>query len=266
MSDKRRGWLDILLGKDKAQAVRDDLATATASLDAVGVQRKDVSEEAVAPADTPPANPAPEDGDVVAQVADKLAADVTTAVGGDFSQLTEDKLRAMLAAAMNPEAQAEAEEETPPAESAPAGDGDQTVEDKSVAALLMAAPLTSAPTAGAVGAASTFAASMADAERVKALLDTLDQQVADQGQIAQALTAQAQELATLKELAPKIAELIEWKAQIEQVMAQRPRASEDAATAIPDGAEAKALSEAINKGLQGPDQTFLGVRVREIPK
>jgi hypothetical protein len=260
MSDKRFAWIRDkfadLLPEGVSEAVRSDLRASETMLDGAGVQRKDASEEVVAAAEAVPANPAPEEGDVVAQVADKLAADVATAVGGDFSQLTEDKLRAMLAAAMNPEAQVEAE--VLPVETAPAESGEQTVEDKSVAALLM-----TTPPATPQGAAVPHGV---DAERVKSLLETLDQQVKDQGQIAQELTAQAQELAALKELAPKIAELIEWKARIEETMAQRPRASEDVSTAIPDGDAAKSLADAINKGLQGPDQTFLGVRVREIPK
>jgi hypothetical protein len=256
---KRTSWikegLANLIGPPKAEETRGDLQETTTLLNEAGIESKELKVKAegdAPPQEQPPQppqetapEPEPEDGDVVAQVADKITEDVTAAVQGDYSQLTEDKLRALLIEAMQPAAEAEAAPEAP-AEQPPSEDM-QMAEDKGVAL----------PPG-------------INAEQVKSLLETIGAQTADQGEIAKSVMTMAAENETLKEevkaLKPQITELIEWKAQIEQALAQRPRASEDVSTIVPESAEVKAIQEAIEKGLQGPEKLFLGhIPVKSTP-
>lgn len=262
MSD-RMDWIKEkfadFLPDGMAAAVRGDLRGAEQLLDGAQMQRKEFEEKKPEdeqaeekPAETPPAEAAaettPEAGDVAAQVADQLTASVTASVGGDFSQLTEDKLRALLLAEMSPPAEEPVAEAPPPSHDP----GEmQMMEDK-----------------GAKSSPSP-AAPVTDEEQVKALFETLLQQTKDQGLLVKALTAQAERIAELdaavKALSPTVQQVIELKAQLERLTAQRPRASESDETLLGDDEASKALGEAIEKGLQGPDQKFLGVPVKSMP-
>lgn len=261
MEDKRSSWIKEGLAKlipsKQAEETRADLREAAALLDGEGVERKELKEKAEGgvppqeeqkppqpPQETAP-EPQPEDGDVVAQVADKLVQDVTAAVQGDYSQLTEDKLRALLIDAMQPA------DEAPAAAPPPQGEEMQMAEDKSN---------------GSSGAGITE-------ERAKALLDTLLDQTEEQGEIAKSVMEQSQQIGALSEavektLTPKITELLEWKAQIERRLAMSPRASEDDSTVIPSGtAKAEDIREEMEKGLQGEPKLFLGhIPVKSEPK
>jgi hypothetical protein len=270
MSD-RMDWIKEkfadFLPEGMAAAVRGDLRGAEQLLDGAQMQRKEFEEKKPEdeqaeekPADPPPPPPpppppaetaaetAPEAGDVAAQVADQLTASVTAAIAGDFSQLTEEKLRALLIAEMSPPAEEPAVEAPPPSNEP--GEA-QTVEDKGV----KPSPSPVVP--------------LTDEEQVTALFKSLLQQTEDQGALVRTLTAQAERIAELdaavKALGPTVQQVIELKAQLERLTAQRPRASESDETLLGDDEASKALGEAIEKGLQGPDQKFLGVPVKSMP-
>lgn len=249
----RESWLTKVLGEEAGEKVqqflgiqREELKQAASLLDSAGFERKSLTQKAEGeeeqpptqpPAEQPPAPPAPEDeSDPVLQVAGKLAEDISTAVEGDYSKLTEESLKAMLADAMRAQMPGE---EAPPAEepAAPVEEPAMAEDSKSLS------------------------------EATKAFTETFAQMVKDQGDMAREQVQFTADLKVVKELLPTVQQLVEDVKQMRAEMNLKPRAASEAAeTEVPSGTpQAESVRAEMDKGLQGGKKVFLGVEVENIP-
>lgn len=257
VTTSRESWLAKVLGPEAAENVqqflgiqREELKQAASLLDDAGFERKSLTQKAEGeeeqppappPAEQPPAPPAPEDeNDPVLQVAGKLAENISVAVEGDYSKLTEDSLKAMLADAMRAQMPGEEEAPPPPAEEAAA-----PVEEPAMAE-----------------------DSKALSEATKAFTETFAQMVKDQGEMARGQVQLIADLKAVKELLPTVQRLVEDVKQLQAELNVRPRAASEASeTEVPAGTpQAETVRAEMDKGLQGGAKTFLGVEVHNIPK
>lgn len=232
----RDSWLVKVLGPavgEKMQAVlgikRSELNQAAAVLDAAGLQRKEngSSEEEEKPTE-PPAPPTPPEAedDPVMKVAGQLTEHIRAGIEGDYSQLTDEKLKLVLADAMRA---------AMPAESAAPTDEEE--EEKPMAE-----------------------DSKEMSEAAKALTDTLASLVRDQGEMARELMQMKSLLPVVEQLAADVKRLNE------QLGSRPRAASDAPETEIPSSKESDEVKKEIEKGLKGGETTFLGVPVRSIPK
>lgn len=219
----RAGFLERILGKDKANAVRADLRKAREELDKAGVQRKQAEGEAVV--DAPPE----EAGDAIQAAAAKLAQQITDAVSGDLAQLTPELLTQAIAAALQPmaseEMAADGEEDQPPA--------DQEEEDQQAA----------------------------DKALLRTQQDAITGMTRDMGEMAKAYV---EAVTQFKSITPLVSDLVEWKADIEKRLSDRPRQASGADETVIDDAEevAKSIASAAKKAVKG-NHKVLGIPVTE---
>lgn len=243
-NEKRESWLMRILAPFQAKQVQQQLSAkraetreAQAALDAVGIERKEVSDKQpdADPNDqtTPPDEQV--ENDPVLKVAQALTEQIKAGVQGDYSKLTDEGLIATLTNAMR-EAMPEDpinREETEPEEITMADDNKKE---------------------------------NGMSEVTKAFTDTLDTMVKDQGEMAQAIIEQQGELKELKSLKPVVEELTKT---VQALLAQLPRSASQANETEPtlDEKERKALEEAILKGVDGAPKIVLGgLPVKNIPK
>lgn len=256
----RTSFLDRLLGKSNAEDLRADLQKAATLLDQAGLERKEITSQDATATDTTEVAPAQSpETDPVKEAAAKLAQQIFDGLGGDLTQLTVEKLAAVIAAALQPAVEDPQEEmpmQTPPEQdpaAKAAGDmvkcpacGEMTPADKGVCEKC------GAPLSGS-----------------KALGDLITQMISDQGQIAKSYGEMKNDIAAVKALAPVIEKLVNEVEAIRSQLDQRPRSASAAdETALdPNNDAIKALKESIEKGVDGGgEQNFLGVPVRQMPK
>lgn len=257
-TENRTSWLGRILSpfqakqaEDHLLAKREETEAAAQTLDAAGIQRKTVSkEESDKRPDDDPNAPPPENAeteppseedmanDPVMKVARALQEQLKAGAQGDYANLTDEGIIATLANAMRDAMPAdpirdEEREQTEPE--------DQTMADDNKKEM---------------------------GEVTKALTDTLQALVTDQGAIAKAYTEQHKEIESLKALKPAVDELVKQVSAINAVLASRPRSvtDEDATPATLTPEAEKALRGAIEKGLNGEKKKFFNIPVTEEPK
>lgn len=246
-TEKRESWLVRILAPFQAKQVQQQLSAkraetreAQAALDAVGIERKEVSDKQPDADPNDQTEPPDEqvENDPVLKVAQALTEQIKAGVQGDYSKLTDEGLIATLTNAMR-EAMPEDpidREETQPEEITMADDNKKKNGTSEVS---------------------------------KAFTDTLDTMVKDQGEMAQAIIEQQSELKELKSLKPAVEELTKTVTAMQALLAQRPRAASQSDETEPtlDEKERKALEETILKGVDGTPKIVLGgLPVKNIPK
>lgn len=266
MTDKapRTKWLDVLLGKNKADEVIADTVAATEKLEEAGIMPKELKalpedaqkkpEGNAAPAPEgdktpPPPEPdkappeVPHDGDMVAEVGTKLAQQIFDAAQGNLSTLTQEQLGKVISDALRPAVEEEAAP-MPMSDMPPA----QREEDMAGKSLDTTAADTIATTDKALG-------------------EMIVQMAKDQGEMAQHYQELVAKVAAEKALAPVVEELVKAVAEIKSQLSDRPRiASRAPETLVDEETEAgKAIKEAAEKGINR-EKTFMGVKVKDIPK
>lgn len=260
----RTGWLDKLLGKEKADEVIADTIAAADIADGAGITRKAFTPEdeeekkpegeaVTAPESEEAPTPHPEkeqevvpdeekEGDMVAEVGVKLAQQIFDVAKGNLSTLTQDQLGVVIADALRPAVEEETEPEE--ASSVPQAERDEEMAGKSV--------------------------EIAD----KAIGGMIAQIAKDQGEIAHLYTVLTEDVTAVKALKPVVDDLAkaiqELKAGQERIDARlgdRPRiASQAVETLVDTDSEAgKAIATAAEKGVN-QEKKFLGVPVKNIPK
>ena len=272
MTNKTRSnWLTDLLGKEKAEEVITDTLAATETLAEAGIMPKSIKafpedeekkpegEAPPAPApegekeppapepDKEPVAPPPEEdkaGNMVDEVGVKLAQQIFDAAQGNLATLTQEQLGKVISDALRPAVEEEAPVAEP--EAAPAAPPPpEREEDESVKSL----------------------GNQVSETTEKALGELIVQMAKDQGEMARGYQEMVDKVAAEKALAPVVQELVKAVEEIKAQLGDRPRiASQATETLIDETTEAgKAIKEAAEKGVNR-EKTFMGVKVKDIPK
>lgn len=237
----RRGFLESIFGKDKAQAVKSDLDTAQLALDGLGVARKEqVVLEIAAPSETPAETPAPAPTEEAGEqppeamaVASAITEIIMGAAAQDSTVLTSpDRMAEVIAGAIRP---SEASEEAPPGEMPM--DDEEKPEMKSL---------------------------------IKSNQDQANfimQATKDMGEIADAFNAQQSEITRLKSLASKLPDIEKELADLRALVGGRPRIASQASETVldPTSQQAKAMEKSIREGTEG-ESKFFSIPVKNTPK